>query len=214
MRTILTILKSPLIWRIMISVTVFLLLRELKAMHKEIGRMGHNQSLIHQEQEQVLLSNGRIASQTGVMALRQRELAELFPELRKEIGTLKVKLGNVSAVSTLSFEQQKQIIAQLRDSVSWVPQAITFDAGSNPLMDTLRYNVFNYHDEFYDVSGIAHEGQQLVSINSRDTMTQVVYRKRKNPWLWIFSPKVLEQRVYFKNPNAHIHYSRTINIER
>ena len=176
--------------------------------------MGHNQTLFNQEQKQVLLSNGRIASQTGVMELRQRELADLFPELRKEIGTLKVKLGNVSAVSTVSFEQQKQIIAQLRDSVSWVPQATTSDAGSNPLMDTLRYNVFSYHDEFYDVSGIAHEGQQLVSINSRDTMMQVVYRKRKNPWLWIFSPKVLEQRVYFKNPNAHIHYSRTINIER
>lgn len=214
MRTILTILKSPLIWRIMISVTVFLLLRELKAMHKEIGRMSHNQSLVHQGQKQVLLSNGRIASQTGVMELRQKELSDLFPELRKEIGTLKVRLGNVSAVSTISFEQQKQIVAQLRDSFSWVPQNGVTDAGSNPLMDTLRYNVFSYHDEFYDVSGIAHEGQQLVSINSRDTMTQVVYRKRKNPWLWIFSPKELEQRVYFKNPNAHIHYSRTINIER
>jgi hypothetical protein len=214
MKLILTILKSPLIWRIMISVTVFLLLRELKAMHKEMGRMSHNQSLFNQEQEQVLLSNGRIASQTGVLELRQKELTDLFPELRKEIGMMKVKMGNVSAVSTVSFEQQKEIIAQLRDSVSWVSQTGTGIAGSEPVKDTLRYNVFSYHDEFYDVSGIAHEGQQLVNINSRDTMTQVVYSKRKNPWLWIFSPKVLEQRVYFKNPNAHIHYSRTINIQR
>ncbi len=214
MKLILTILKSPLIWRIMISVTVFLLLRELKAMHKEIGRMSHNQTLLNQEQGQVLLSNGKIASQTGVLDLRQKELAELFPELRKEIGTLKVKMGNVSAVSTVSFEQQKQIMAQLRDSVSWVPQAATAGAAFTGTADTLRYNIFSYHDEFYDVSGIAHAGQQLVSINSRDTMTQVVYSKRKNPWLWIFSPKVLEQRVYFKNPNANIHYSRTINIQR
>ncbi|PZF71567.1 hypothetical protein DN068_15950 [Taibaiella soli] len=127
---------------------------------------------------------------------------------------MKVKLGSVSVVSTVSFGQQKQIITQLRDSVSWVPQTGIGIAGSEPVKDTLRYNVFSYHDEFYDVSGIAHEGQQLVNINSRDTMTQVVYSKRKNPWLWIFSPKVLEQRVYFKNPNAHIHYSRTINIQR
>jgi ribosomal protein L29 len=198
----------------MISVTVFLLLRELKAMHKEMGRMSHNQSLFSQDQKQVLLTNGRIAGQTGVLELRQKELTEMFPELRKEIGTLKVKLASVSAVSTVSFGQQKQIIAQLRDSVSWVAQNGTGIAGSPPLTDTLRYNVFSYHDEFYDVSGIAHQGQQLVNISSRDTMNQVVFRKRKNPWLWIFSPKVLEQRVYFKNPNAHILYSRTINIQR
>ena len=125
---------------------------------------------------------------------------------------LKVRMANVNAVSTVSFEQQKQIIARLRDSVAWVPQTAGTD--SQRQADTVRYNVFSYHDEFYDVSGIAHQGQQLLSIRSRDTMTQVVYRKRKYPWLWVLSPKVLEQRVYFKNPNAHISYSRTINIMR
>lgn len=209
MKFIITILKSPLLWRIMISLTVFLLLRELKAMHREIGRMSNNQGLLHQDQQQVLLSNGRIASQTGVLELRQKELASLFPEIRQEIGNLKVRMGNVSSVSTLAFEQQKQIVARLRDSISWIPHPQTKDSS-----DTLRYNVFSYHDEFYDVSGIANGGEQFLNISSRDTMTQVVYRRRKQPWLWIFSPRVLEQRVYFKNPNAQIQYSRTINIMR
>lgn len=214
MKSILTIIKSPLIWRIMISCTIFLLLTELKAMHKEISRVNHNQALFSQGQEEVLLANGRTASQAGVLLLRQNELSDLFPDLRKEISLLKVKLGSVSAVSSVAFEQQKQIRAQLRDSISWKQQPVYFPLDSNRQSDTLRYKVFSYHDEFYDVSGISNSGQQLVSINSRDTMTQVVYQKRKNPWLWIFSPKVLEQRVYFKNPDAHIHYSRTINITR
>lgn len=123
---------------------------------------------------------------------------------------LKVRLSKVDAVSTVSFEQQKQIVAQLKDSISLVPQK---DGDTNS-QDTLRYNVFRYHDEYYDVSGVAFDGQQLVNIISRDTMTQVVYKKRKTPWLWIFSPHVLEQKVYFKNPNARIHYSQTINIRR
>lgn len=174
--------------------------------------MSHNQSLLHEGQHQVMLSNGRIASQTGVLELRQRELRELFPELSREIGSLKVKMTKVSAVSTVSFEQQKQIVARLRDSVSWEPQVAARDSQQHA--DTTRYSVFSYHDAFYDVSGIAHRDQQYLSISSRDTMTQVVYRKRKYPWLWVLSPSVLEQRVYFKNPNAHISYSRTLNINR
>lgn len=214
MKIIYTIIKSPLTWRIMISLTVMLLLRELKQMHREVGRMSHNQGLLHQEQKEIQLANGRTATQTGVMLLRQKELAELFPELRKEIGTLKVRMANVSSVSTLAFEQQQEIRAQLKDSISWVRREVAGTDGKGLFYDTLHYRVFSYHDEYYDVSGIAHENQQLVNISSRDTMNQVVYKRRKYPWLWIFSPKVLEQRVYFKNPNAHIHYSQTIKIHR
>lgn len=212
MKFILTIIKSPLLWRMIISLMVMLLLRELKAMHQEIGRMSHNQSLLSEGQHQVMLSNGRIASQTGVLELRQRELRELFPELSREIGSLKVKMASVSAVSAVSFEQQKQVTALLRDSVSWVALAAGKDSQQHA--DTSRYSVFSYHDAFYDISGTAYQGLQHLSITSRDTMTQVVYRKRKYPWLWVLSPSVLEQRVYFKNPNAHISYSRTLNINR
>ncbi|MBN9482178.1 MAG: hypothetical protein J0H46_02420 [Bacteroidetes bacterium] len=80
--------------------------------------------------------------------------------------------------------------------------------------DTFRYKMFRYQDAYYDVSGVSLRDTQLLRISITDTMTQVVYWKRKRPWLWILSPRHLEQRVYFRNPDAHIHYSRTINIER
>lgn len=106
MRTILTILKSPLIWRIMISLTVFLLLRELKAIHKDIGRMGSNQSLSHRQPE----------------ILQQHGLMELVSDLSEKNREVCLKPGNVRAVSTMSFEQQEQGITGLRDSIAWVPQ--------------------------------------------------------------------------------------------
>lgn len=123
-------------------------------------------------------------------------------------------MGNVSSVSTVAYREQKSIVSHLTDSVSYVRQSTGNYKDTTHITDTLRYKVFHYHDEFYDVYGQAHEDQQTVHISSRDTMMQVVFRKRKTPWLWIFSPKVLEQRVYFKNPDAHIQYSRTINITK
>lgn len=215
MNNLITILKSRLLWGVLICTTIFLLIREVRVLNKEIGRMGNNQRLLQQSQQEILLNNGRTASQTGVLLLHQKELTDLFPDLRKEIGLLNVRMNGLQSLSTAVFTQQKQFSTGLKDSIVFSPLP-TFGLKDTRSMqyDTLSYKVFSYHDEYYDVSGIAHLDEQLVKISSRDTMMQVVYRKRKNRWLWIFSPRVLEQRVYFKNPNAHIEYSRTINIAR
>ncbi|GAA4457019.1 hypothetical protein GCM10023092_23200 [Rurimicrobium arvi] len=174
--------------------------------------MSDNQELIAQHQQEVLLTGGRIAAQTGVLELRQRELNSLFPDLRREVALLGARMGSLKAVSTLSVQEQKQIVTRLRDSIS-VTNATAAGQFAHPA-DTLSYHVFHYHDEYYDIHGWADSVRQWLNISSRDTMTQVVYVRRRYPWLWILSPRKLEQRVYFKNPGAHIEYSRTINIIR
>ena len=73
--------------------------------------------------------------------------------------------------------------------------------------------MFNYHDEFYTMSGIAVGDTQKVNIQSRDSLIQVVYRgKRYKPWLWIFSRRRLEQVVGSKNKNCRVEYSKTIKV--
>lgn len=64
------------------------------------------------------------------MGLWQNNLTELFPELRKEMLMMKARQATVSAVSTVSFGQQKQVIDQLRDSIAWVPYAPGAGGGS------------------------------------------------------------------------------------
>lgn len=178
--------------------------------------MGRNQELFSQTQRDILLANGRIAAQTGVLQLKQQELLGLFPQLFAEIKTIGVKPRAVRAVSTTSFSLQHSFTSRLRDSVVFVPKvigAIGFNYQKD-VGDSLRFRVFSYHDTYYDVSGYALLDKQVLRISTRDTMTQVVYRKRKHPWLWIFSKREIMQRVYFKNPDAHIYYSRTIQLQR
>jgi hypothetical protein len=81
--------------------------------------------------------------------------------------------------------------------------------------DTVPVKVFSYKDNFFNVHGLSHDSTQEVKINYQDTLVQVVYLgPREKPWLWIFSPRKLQQRVTLKNPNARITYSEFIQIQR
>ncbi len=111
-----------------------------------------------------------------------------------------VKLNRVTQVSTTVIGSEKHILTQLRDSV---------------IRDTIHVKAFSYHDNWYDISGIATSDTQMVQIHSSDTLTQVVYwGERTRPWLWVFSPRKLEQRVSLSNPNAMIKFSSLIQIQK
>jgi hypothetical protein len=73
--------------------------------------------------------------------------------------------------------------------------------------------VFEYADQWYRIKGLSQGGSQQLLIHSTDTLTQVVYKgERVKPWLWIFSPRKLQQRVSVSNPNSTIKYSQFIQI--
>ena len=154
--------------------------------------------LLNTELSNVLDINGRFVSQNQVLELKNQELEALIPELHKEIKALQVKPSRVESVSTSSFSSHTSVQTVLRDST---------------VFDTVLVKHFKYADEFYRIEGFSVNDTQHLNITYQDTLIQTVYRgKRKKPWLWIFSPRQLEQRVALKNPNATINYSQHIQI--
>ena len=146
----------------------------------------------------VLDINGRIVVQNQVLKLKNQELEALVPGLHKEIKALQVKPSRVESVSASSFSSHTSVQTVLRDST---------------VFDTVPVKQFSYTDEFYRIHGFSVNDTQHLSITYQDTLIQTVYRgKRKKPWLWIFSPRQLEQRVALNNPNATINYSQHIQI--
>lgn len=146
----------------------------------------------------VLDINGRIVVQNQVLKLKNQELEALVPGLHKEIKALQVNPSRVESVSASSFSSHTSVQTVLRDST---------------VFDTVPVKQFSYTDEFYRIHGFSVNDTQHLSITYQDTLIQTVYRgKRKKPWLWIFSPRQLEQRVALNNPNATINYSQHIQI--
>lgn len=143
---------------------------------------------------------GQIAYQNRVFELRLSELADLYPYLLDEIKNLKIKPKRVESIHSTSFNSEKRIVTELRDSV---------------ILDTIQIKAFSYSDEWYNISGYSNDKKQHVFISMQDTLIQVVYKgERKRPWLWIFSPRKLEQRIALKNPNAKISYTQFIDIHK
>ena len=148
----------------------------------------------------VQIVNGHLLSQNQVLELKTHELEAIIPKLHEEIRFLQIKPSRTESVSSTTFTTETRIQTLLQDSVVY---------------DTIPVRQFKYSDEFYRIEGLAINDTQHLNITYRDTLIQTVYRgKRKNPWLWIFSPRQLEQRVALKNPNATINYSQHIQILR
>ena len=166
----------------------------------ETARMTSNLQTLTSSLDYVRTQNGKLAAQTNVLLLRTNELKQMFPVQAKSITDLGVKLSRATQVSSTVIESEKNVVTLLRDSV---------------IHDTIRVKVFTYADQWYRVAGISDNISQRLQIQTTDTLTQVVFKgEREKPWLWIFSPRKLQQRVSVSNPNATIKYSSVIQIQK
>jgi hypothetical protein len=153
---------------------------------------------LNQELVTLRADNGQLVAQNQVLILKGNEVAAMLPGQAKEIRELGVRLKQAVAVSTTAFSVNTPATVFLRDSV---------------IYDTVHVQLFDYQDGFFTLKGKSIGNQQYLDLNYRDTLVQVVYRgQRERPWLWIFSPRKLMQRVSLKNPNANINYTRQIDI--
>jgi hypothetical protein len=146
------------------------------------------------------LKNGHLAAQNRVMQLHYDEMATIYPKILEEVKNLEIRPKYLTQYSETIVNQEKEIRTNLRDSI---------------ILDTIPAKVFNYEDQFYSVKGIAVGDSQRVSIHSRDSIIQVIYRgKRIHPWMWILSKRQTEQIITCKNPANTILYNKTIQISK
>ncbi len=174
--------------------------KSLFSLKQEKNRIEQAFEASNQELEFYKTDNGKLVAKLEVMELKSSELKHIFPEILSEIKSLKIASKQVNHYSETVIHQEKEIIQELRDSI---------------VLDTIRMKAFDYHDTFYDVSGDIRDDSIRMNIISRDSIIQVVYEgKRRKPWLWILSKRQLEQVIQCKNPNASIHYSKSIQITK
>ena len=179
---------------------VILLWKSNESLKQDNARLANNMETLNASVKYIQTQNGKLAAQTDVLLVRTGELKELFPVQAKTVTDMGIKLNRATQISSSVIETQKNIITRVRDSI---------------VHDTVRVKVFSYKDQWYQISGIGNEKTQQLSIFTTDTITQVVFKgDRIKPWLWIFSPRKLQQRISVSNPNAIIKYSSLIQIQK
>ncbi len=198
------LIKSQGLQKILLAGTLVLLVWMIwsnnQNLREENQRLEGNVRSLSIGLKQIQLENGAIAGQSEVLTLRIQELKTLFPLQFKAILEAGVKPERAQQVSTTIIETEKKIVTTIRDSL---------------IHDTIRVKVFSYSDPWYTIQGQALGDTQRVQIQSRDSLIQVVFKgERTKPWLWIFSPRRIQQRMFSSNPNSIIKYSQTINIQK
>ncbi len=198
------LIKSQGLQKILLAGTLVLLVWMIwsnnQNLREENQRLEGNVRSLSIGLKQIQLENGAIAGQSEVLTLRIQELKTLFPLQFKAILEAGVKPERAQQVSTTIIETEKKIVTTIRDSL---------------IHDTIRVKVFSYSDPWYTIQGQALGDTQRVQIQSRDSLIQVVFKgERSKPWLWIFSPRRIQQRMFSSNPNSIIKYSQTINIQK
>lgn len=170
-----------------------------KARHDYQRILEVNEELSRKHARQSRL-NENIGDQNRVLELSVKELEKIIPTLHQEIETLRIKPPRTETLAQSTFEVNANFQSALVDSV---------------IFDTVIVKSFHYKDHYLSVNGFSLSDTQYMRVNYQDTLTQVVYRgRRKRPWLWIFSPRILEQRASLKNPHSTITYSRVIHIQK
>ena len=168
------------------------------SLKRENQRLSNNLQALQQGMTDVQLANGQLAQQSRVLSMGLTELKALFPLQYQSVLRAGISARRAQQVSTTHINTEHRVTTTLRDSL---------------IRDTVRVRVFSYRDDWVNLEGIAQGDSQQVQFESKDSLVQVVYRgSRIKPWLWIFSPRQLEQRIYSSNPYSRIQYSQTIRL--
>jgi len=204
MNMLLNVLKSPvaqrLIGLLVVLGAILLLWKSNQRLHADNKRLSSNLKTLGAELSMVKTKSGQLAAQSDLLVLQTKELKKLFPKEVKQIENLGVKVNKTTQYSTTIVETKTNVLTTLRDSI---------------VLDTVQVRVFDYQDQWYQIKGVIEKDTQRLVIKSMDTLTQVLYYgERQKPWLWVFSPRKLQQRVSVSNPNATIKYSQTIQIQK
>jgi len=182
------------------TLTAILLATRVRLLKQENTRLESNLRYSGERLTELKTLDGKRAYQNGVLALRVRELQSLYPEILQEVRNLRIDPSRTERIARSEHAYHLNVTTAVRDSITH---------------DTVKVKVFSYRDPWYSIKGEARDSLQHLSISMRDTLVQVVYRgERERPWLWIFSPRKLQQRIVLKNPTAQVVYSDVIEVQR
>ena len=167
---------------------------------KDNSRLSKNISSLNENLTYYKSRNGHLVGKNSVLVFRLSEFKSSFSDLAEQIEDLRINVNRISSVSNTVIESEKHITTTLKDSI---------------INDTIIAKIFRYNDTFYDIKGLAIGSTQTVTIQSTDSILQVVYKgKRRKPYLWFLSKRQLEQVITNKNPNSKITYSKHIEITK
>lgn len=172
---------------------------------EERNRLRNNQSSLLSDMEVLKTENGKYKTEIDGIILTKKEFKKHFDKLNNDLENLNIKLNKVISISNSSSHTVTEINTFIKDSTI-----------INSKMDTIKIGVIDYKDKWLRFYGMTIEDSLQVTIESIDSIIQIVYDNRnwfrRNIVFW--KPPILKQVVSSANPNCIIKYSEYIEIKK
>ena len=171
----------------------------------ENRRLQYNQEVLMTGIQSYVTKAGKSAASVQKLQLTKDELEKNNQALTQEVKELGIKVKRLQSVAQTATTGKLEIQTDVKDSIVYKPEI--------HLVDTLK--TFSWNDPpWVYVSGIIDSGKVNLSVNTTDTLIQVVHRVPKRFLCFRFGTKAIRQEIVSKNPHTHIIYSEYIEITK
>lgn len=194
--------KYLLIACVILAVLCASLLGAVRELTQEKDRLTGNQEALMEEVQYYQDEAGRQAASVQRLELSKSELEAYNGELTQRIEDLNIKLKRVQAATTTATQTNVEIKTIIKDTI------IYRDTG------LLVLPAIKWQDPWVNVDGIIKPDSTVdLSIQSVDTLFQVVHRVPKKFWFIKYGTKAIRQEITSSNPHTKIVYSEYIELE-
>lgn len=194
--------KYLLIACVILAVLCASLLGAVRELTQEKDRLTGNQEALMEEVQYYQDEAGRQAASVQRLELSKSELEAYNGELTQRIEDLNIKLKRVQAATTTATQTNVEIKTIIKDTI------IYRDTGM------LVLPAIKWQDPWVNVDGIIKPDSTVdLSIQSVDTLFQVVHRVPKKFWFIKYGTKAIRQEITSSNPHTKIVCSEYIELE-
>jgi hypothetical protein len=168
----------------------------------EVARLRNNNEALASETN--LYRTRLDASAASVVAL-QLEMDEYRRQHARDVAHIKalgVKLRRVESVATSAMESKIEVAVPLRDTV-FVEKL---------LPDTT--SIFRWSDDWVRVEGIVRNNVVECTIESVDTLRQVIHRVPRRFLFFRYGTRAIRQEIVSSNPHTRIVYADYIELPK
>lgn len=195
--------KYLLIACVILAVLCASLLGAVRELTQEKDRLTGNQEALMEEVQYYQDEAGRQAASVQRLELSKSELEAYNGELTQRIADLNIKLKRVQAATTTATQTKVEIKTVIRDSIIYV------DSSRIATLPAIKWQ-----DPWVNVDGIIKPDSTVdLSIQSVDTLFQVVHRVPKKFWFIKYGTKAIRQEITSSNPHTKIVYSEYIELK-
>lgn len=179
--------------------SLFVLTIHVKRLRTKIDVYKNNEVTLKEGIRRYVTQDSLNAIQIGKLILSKKEFKTQESALLEEIKKLKIKVGRLNAVLETQSEVKTQMVIVFHDSIIEL----------NKVVKCLEYD-----DNYFKINACIENDTLKGELTYRDTLIQVIHRVPRKFLFIKFGTKAIKQEAYFKNKNAHIAYSRFIEIKK